>query len=74
MYSNIKFLLLEKKAKETLSLDKAFCSVEEKIGKIFRPLSQIWDFLEGQKNTAHEQIFQKTLEKCLQQQRTVSTS
>ena len=55
---NIKSLALEKKAKETLSLDKFFCSMQEKIGNIFRPLSQIWGFLEGQKNAAHEQISQ----------------
>ena len=28
------------------------------IGNIFGPLSQIWDFLEGQKNVSHEQISQ----------------
>ena len=31
MDSNIKFFLLAKKTKETLSLDKAFCSVQEKV-------------------------------------------
>ena len=56
MVSNIKYLLLEKKAKEYLSLDKAFCSMQEKVGNICGPLSQIWDFLEVQKNGAHEQI------------------
>ena len=47
-YSNIKSLLLEKKAKETLSLDKAIYSTQEKIGNIFGPLSRIWVFLGGQ--------------------------
>ena len=32
--------------------------MQEKIGNIFAPLSQIWDFLVGQKNAAHEQISQ----------------
>ena len=58
MVSNIKYIPLQKKAKENLSLDKAFCSMQEKIGNIFGPLSQIWDFLEVQKNGAHEQISQ----------------
>ena len=57
-YSNIKSLLLEKKAKETLSLDKAIYSTQEEIGNIFGPLSRIWVFLGGQKNAAHEQISQ----------------
>ena len=55
---NIKSLVLEKKAKETLSLDKSFGSVQEKIGNVFRPLSQIWDFLEVQKTAVHKQISQ----------------
>ena len=55
---NIKSLVLEKKAKATLSLDKSFCSVQEKIANIFRPLSQIWNFLEGQKTAVHKQISQ----------------
>ena len=55
---NIKSLPLEKKTNETLSLDKDFCLMQEKTGNIFGPLSQIWDFLEGQKNAAHEQIAQ----------------
>lgn len=38
-----------------MSLDKAFYLLQEKIGDIFGPLSQIWDFLECQKNTAHDQ-------------------
>lgn len=58
MVSNIKYILLEKKTKENLSLDKAFCSMQEKIGNICGPLSQTWDFVEVQKNGAHEQIFQ----------------
>ena len=31
MDSNTKSLLVEKKAKETMSLDKAFCSMQEKV-------------------------------------------
>ena len=31
---------------------------KKKKGNIFGPVSQIWDFLEGQKNAAHEQISQ----------------
>ena len=58
MDSNIKSLLLEKKAKETLTLDKDFCSMQEKNGYILGPLIQIWYFLEGQKKAAHEQISQ----------------
>ena len=58
MDSNIKSLLLEKKAKETLSLDQAFCPMQEIIGNIFRPLPQIWDFLGSQKNAAYEKISQ----------------
>ena len=53
---NIKSLLLEKKGKEALSLDEAFCSMQQKIGNIFGTLSQLWDFLEGQKNGSHVQI------------------
>ena len=41
-----------------MSLDKTFCLIQGKIGNIFGPLSQIWDFLEGQKNADHEQIYQ----------------
>ena len=41
-----------------MSLDKAFCSMQEKIGNVSGLLSQIWDILEGQKNAAHEQISQ----------------
>ena len=56
MDSNIKSLLFEKKANETLALDKAFGSVQEKIGNIFGPISQLWDFIETQKNDTVEQI------------------
>ena len=55
---NIKFLLLEKKSKKSLLLDKSFCLMQEKIGNISGPLLQILDILEGQKNAAHEQISQ----------------
>ena len=32
--------------------------MQEKNGNIFVPLSQIWEFLEGQKYAVHEQISQ----------------
>ena len=41
-----------------MSLDKAFCSMQEKAWNIFGPLSQLWDILEGQKDASHEQISQ----------------
>ena len=55
MDSNINSLLTEMRAKETLSLDKAFGSVQDKVLNIFGPLSQVWEFLEIQKDHAIEQ-------------------
>ena len=55
MDSNINSLLTEIRAKETLSLDKAFGSVQDKVLNIFGPLSQVWEFLEIQKDHAIEQ-------------------
>ena len=55
MDSNIKSLLTEMKAKETLSLDKAFESIQDKVLNIFGPFSQVWEFLEIQKDNAIQQ-------------------
>uniref|UniRef100_A0A7M5UXD4 Uncharacterized protein n=1 Tax=Clytia hemisphaerica TaxID=252671 RepID=A0A7M5UXD4_9CNID len=55
MDSNIRSLLSEMRAKETLSLDKAFESVQDKVLNVFGPLSQVWEFLEIQKDQAIEQ-------------------
>jgi len=52
MNANIKSLLVERRAKETLSLDKALTSVQDKITNVFGPLSQVWEFLEIQKDEA----------------------
>ena len=42
--------------KQCLSLDKALDGVQTKIGNIFSPLSQIWEFIEGQRNDVKTQI------------------
>ena len=58
MDSNIKSLLSEKFAKETLSLDKAFNHIQERIGHIFGPFSQVWDFIEAQKKEISNQLLE----------------
>lgn len=54
--ANIKSLLLEQRGKETLSLDKAFSSIQDKISNVFGPLSQVWEFLEIQKDNAIDHV------------------
>lgn len=54
--ANIKSLLLEQRSKETLSLDKAFSSIQDKISNVFGPLSQVWEFLEIQKDNAIDHV------------------
>jgi len=54
--SYMKAILHEKGLKQCLSLDKAFSSIQEKIGQVFGPMSTIRDFIEKERENVHAKI------------------